>query len=84
MVVLLPWLVLMAAVFLIPVMWGLLWGAQHLDPGRLGILLQTEAIVGIGSAALLAGEPFGAREALGSALVIAAGAVDVLGQRRRR
>lgn len=78
---LLPWLVLMAALFLIPVMWGLLWGSKHLDPGRVGILLQMEAIVGIGSAALLAGEPFGIAEAAGSVLVIAAGATDVLGQR---
>ena len=81
-VALLPWLLLMAVAFLIPVMWGLLWGARHLDPGRLGILLQAEAVVGIASAALLAGEPFGSRELVGSLLVIAAGAVDVLGQRK--
>ena len=79
----LPWLLLMAAVFLIPVMWALLWGSRHLDPGRVGILLQMEAIVGIGSAALLAGESFGIAEALGSVLVISAGATDVLGQRGR-
>ena len=79
--VLLPWLVAMAALFLIPVTWGLLWGARHLDPGRMGILLQMEAIVGIGSAALLAGEPFGLAEAAGSVLVISAGVTDVLGHR---
>ncbi|MDX1576292.1 MAG: EamA family transporter, partial [Kiloniellales bacterium] len=37
-VALAPWLVLAAVGFLIPVMWGILWGAQHMDPGRLGIL----------------------------------------------
>ncbi len=78
--VLLPWLVVMAAAFLIPVTWGLLWGAKHLDPGRVGILLQVEAVVGIGSAGLLAGEPFGLAEATGSVLVISAGVADVLGQ----
>ena len=51
---LIPWLLLTAAAFLIPVMWGIYWGSRHVDPGRLGILLQIEAIVGIGSAALLA------------------------------
>lgn len=78
---LLPWLVAMAVVFLLPVTWGLLWGAKHLDPGRVGILLQVEAIVGIGSAALLAGEPFGLAEAGGSLLVLSAGAADVFGHR---
>ena len=50
-----------------------------LDPGRLGILLQIEAVVGIGSAALLAGEPFGAREAIGAILVVSASLVEVIG-----
>lgn len=78
---LLPWLVLAGAGFLIPVMWGLLWGSRHIDAGRLGILLQMEAVIGIGSAALLTDEPFGAVELLGTCLVIGAGIVDVAGQR---
>ncbi len=77
-----PWLVLIAAGFLIPVMWGIYWGSQHVDPGRLGILLQIEAVVGIGSAALFAGEPFGVRQAIGAVLVISAGLVEVIGNRR--
>jgi drug/metabolite transporter (DMT)-like permease len=75
------WLVVAAVAFMIPVIWGLLWGAKHLDPGRLGILLQMEAVVGIGSAALLTDEPFGAVEVLGTLLVIGAGVADVLGSR---
>jgi drug/metabolite transporter (DMT)-like permease len=78
-IALVPWLVLIAAGFLIPVMWGIYWGSRHVDPGRLGILLQIEAIVGIGSAALLAGEPFGLRQAIGAVLVIGAGLVEVFG-----
>jgi drug/metabolite transporter (DMT)-like permease len=78
---LLPWLVLAAVGFLIPVMWGLLWGSKHIDAGRLGILLQIEAVIGICSAALLTDEPFGTVEILGTCLVIGAGIVDVLGQR---
>jgi len=78
-VTLAPWLVLIAVGFLIPVMWGIYWGSRHVDPGRLGILLQIEVVVGISSAALFAGEPFGMREAIGSVLVISAGLVEVIG-----
>jgi drug/metabolite transporter (DMT)-like permease len=77
-----PWLVLAAAGFLIPVMWGIYWGSRNVDPGRLGILLQIEAVAGITSAALLAGEPFGAPQAVGAVLVIGAGMVEVVGSRR--
>lgn len=79
---LIPLLVLASVAFMIPVMWGILWGSKHIDPGRLGILLQLEAIIGIGSAALLTDEPFGLIEGLGTLLVVGAGATDVLGERR--
>ena len=79
---LLPWLLAMAGLFLIPVMWGLLWGAKHVDPGRLGILFQMEAVVGIGSAAVLAGEPFGWAEAAATCLIIGASVLDVVGSTR--
>ncbi|MEZ5789917.1 MAG: hypothetical protein R3D34_03670 [Nitratireductor sp.] len=69
---------------MIPVMWGLLWGSKHIDAGRLGILLQMEAVVGIGSAALLTDEPFGFVEITGTMLVVGAGVVDVLGGRPKR
>jgi len=81
-VVIAPWLLLIAGGFLIPVMWGIYWGSSQVDPGRLGILLQIEAVVGIFSAALLTGEPFGLREAIGAVLVISAGLVEVIGNRR--
>lgn len=77
-----PWFILIAVAFLIPVMWGIYWGSRHVDPGRLGILLQIEAVVGIGSAALFAGEPFGIRQAVGAVLVVSAGLVEVIGNRR--
>ena len=81
-VLLLPWLILMAVGFLIPVVVGILWGSRHIDPGRLGILLQMEAVVGIGSAAILTDEPFGLPEVLGTILVIGAGVCDVVGTSR--
>ena len=42
-----------------------------------------EVATGIISAALLTGEPFGAREAVGAALIIAAGATEFTVRRRR-
>jgi drug/metabolite transporter (DMT)-like permease len=84
MITLAPWFVLIAVGFLIPVMWAVYWGSSHVDPGRLGILLQIEAVVGIGSAALFAGEPFGLRQAFGAILVISAGLVEVLGNAKGR
>ena len=78
---LMPWLLAVAGLFLIPVMWGLLWGAKHVDPGRLGILFQMEAVVGITSAAVLANEPFGWAEATATCLIVGASVLDVFGNR---
>lgn len=77
-----PWLMLVAIGFLIPVMWGVYWGSRYVDPGRLGILLQIEAVVGIVSAALFAGEPFGVRHGIGAVLVVGAGLVEVIANRQ--
>ncbi len=74
-----PWLILVGAVFIVPTMFGILWGAERLDPGRFAILLQMEAVVGIGSAAIFLDEPFGLVEMLGTFLIIGAGLLDVLG-----
>ncbi len=82
--VLTPWFLLISVGFFIPAMWGIYWGSLHVDPGRLGILLQLEAVVGIGSAALFAGEPFGVRQAVGAILVIGAGLAEVMGNRKSR
>ena len=80
---LLPWLLLVALGFLIPVTCALLWGSQRIDPGRLGILLQLEAVVGVASAAVLTPEPFGLVEVAGTILIIGAGIADVLGSETR-
>jgi drug/metabolite transporter (DMT)-like permease len=80
---LLPWLLLIAVGFLIPAMCMQLYGTKLVDPGRVGILFQTEAIFGITSAAILTAEPFGWPEALGSVLVISAAMTEVLVNRPR-
>lgn len=73
---------------------GLLWWAGSLtalmyvitrvDPARVGILLMSEVIVGAISAALLTDEPFGVLTAIGAVLVIAAGVLETMPDRRAR
>lgn len=73
-----PWLALLVAVFGVPPVLMTLWGAARLTPGRVGILLMGEVAVGIVSAALWAGEPFGVRETLGAVLIVGAALVEVM------
>lgn len=73
-----PWLVLLVGVFGVPPVLMTLWGAARLTPGRVGILLMGEVAVGIVSAALWAGEPFGIRETLGATLIVGAAVVEVM------
>jgi drug/metabolite transporter (DMT)-like permease len=68
--------------WLLPCTWLLLWGARQLEPGRVALLLLLEVAVAAVSAALLAGEPFGIREATGCLLILAAGAVEGLAEVR--
>ncbi len=79
-----PWLLLMAGVFVLPSMVVVFWGAGRLSPGRLGILFLCEILVGVVSAAALAGEPFGAPEIVGTLLITAAGVVEVARPQARR
>ena len=62
---------------------GILWGARLISPGRAGLLLMMEVITGLASAAMLAGEPFGTTQAVGSTLIVAAALVEVLPARGR-
>jgi drug/metabolite transporter (DMT)-like permease len=56
---------------------GLMWAAARLEPARVGILLMAEVLVGVVSAALIAGERLGPLELTGAALVVAAGVLEV-------
>jgi drug/metabolite transporter (DMT)-like permease len=76
------WAALAALAWLLPCTWLLLWGARFLEPGRVSLLLLLEVAVAALSAALLAGEPFGLREAAGSLLVLAAGALEAAAELR--
>nr|WP_286009636.1 DMT family transporter [Salinicola sp. S1-1-2] len=59
------------------------WAARHLPPARLGILMMSEVLVGVLSAALLAGEPLAMIQVIGAVLVIAAAVLEVIPSRRR-
>ena len=81
-----PAVAIIAAVAVISVAsaWGILWGARLVSPGRAGLLLMTEVITGLASAAAFAGEPFGAARIAGSMLIVAAGLTEVLPATLRR
>lgn len=73
-----PWLVPVLVVLIVPSSFLAMWGARLLSPGLGGALVMSEISIGAGSAALLAGEPFGAREITGVVLISAAGLLDAL------
>lgn len=78
----LPWVILLSLAMFVPTTYFLLWSTQILNPGRVGILLMSEVVVGSVSAALLSGEPFGWREAIGALLIVGAGFIEVTGGAR--
>jgi drug/metabolite transporter (DMT)-like permease len=77
-----PWLLAFAGIWVLPVVWLTIFGASRLDPVRVAIFLMLEIVVGIASAALFAGEPFGPREAIGAVLILGASGVEVTDRRR--
>ena len=74
-------LIVYALAMIVPINWLWLWSAKYLPPSRVSLIFSLEAVVGIITAALLAGEPFGWREAIGSLLVVGSTIIDVAGHR---
>jgi len=70
------WAVAFAIIWAIPVTWLTLYGASRIDPARLGIFLLLDVAIGAGTASLLAGEPFGAPEAVGATLIVSAALLE--------
>lgn len=68
--------VAVAAFYLIPLTWLLMWGSGRLDPGRVTLLLLFEVLAAAVSAAILTNEPFGPREWIGGALIAAAALLE--------
>jgi drug/metabolite transporter (DMT)-like permease len=77
-----PWLLAFAGIWMLPVVWLTIFGASWLDPVRVAIFLMLEIVVGISTAALLAGEPFGPRELAGAVLILGASGVEITAKRR--
>jgi drug/metabolite transporter (DMT)-like permease len=71
-----PIVVAFMIVLILPGTFASLWGPKYLNPGLVGLLFMTEIVVGSISVALVAGEPFGAREMLGIALIAGASLLE--------
>lgn len=74
-----PFAIAIAGLVYLPAISLIFWGATHLDPGRVGLLMMGEIVFGVASAAWLTDEPFGLREALGTAFILGAALVEVMG-----
>ena len=73
----LPWAIPIA-IIVIPGAYAAFWGAPHLNPGLVGLLMMTEISVGGITAAIWANEPLGARELTGIGLITLAGLSEFL------
>jgi drug/metabolite transporter (DMT)-like permease len=71
-----PWIVVTGLCFVMPVWVVSLWAGRALSPARMTLIFMAEVCFGVGSAALWADQPFGARETIGTILVLAAAAVE--------
>lgn len=61
-----------------PTLYLVIWCAQRLSPGRVGILMMSEVLVAGISAPLLAGEVLSLQEFLGAVLIIGTGVLEIL------
>ena len=79
------WLLVLAIAWIgwLPSQFILFWGVRRISPVRTGILLMTELVSGVATAAWLSGDPLTWQQALGGALILAAGLGDVLAARER-
>ena len=75
---LLPWLVPVLVLVVMTGTFAAMWGTPRLNPGTVAILFMTEISVGAVTAAIWAGEPFGAREVAGIVLITCAGLAESL------
>lgn len=82
------WVIALSLIVWIPAAFATVFAPAYLNPGIIGLLFMTEISVGVVSAAILAGEPFGTREIVGVCLITLAGLAEpvfnLTGQRIRR
>jgi drug/metabolite transporter (DMT)-like permease len=77
------WLLAFGLIWMPAVLWLTMYGGSRIGPGRVAVLLMLEVVIGLGSAAILTDEPFGARELLGAGLILAAGGSELFAPRSR-
>lgn len=73
----LPFLLVVSLVFVLPTTAAIFWSPQRIGTGVFGILILSELVVGVISAALLTDETFGWPQALGATLIVVAGVIEV-------
>jgi drug/metabolite transporter (DMT)-like permease len=78
-----PLVLFVSWVVWVPSQFLLFWGVKRISPVRTGLLLMTELVSGVVTAAWLSGDPITWLQALGGALILAAGLGDVLTSRER-
>jgi len=72
-----PLLLAVCLLAVIPSGYAIVWAAQRLSPGRVGILMMSEVVVAVISAAFLTDESMGVGEWIGAALIMGAGVLEV-------
>ena len=73
----LPFLLGISLLLVIPSVAIVFWAPSKIGTGVFGILILSELVVGVVSAALLTDEAFGWREVVGATLILLAGLVEV-------
>ena len=74
-----PWILVTGLAFVLPVWVVSMWAGRIMSPARMTLIFMAEVCFGVGSAALWADQPFGARETIGTILVLAAAALELGG-----
>jgi drug/metabolite transporter (DMT)-like permease len=67
----------MALIWIIPAYWLNVMGSDQVDPGRAGVLMMTEVLIGFISAYLLANELITIRDAVGALFILSAPLVEL-------
>ena len=70
-------IIAMALIWIIPAYWLNVMGSDQVDPGRAGVLMMTEVLIGFISAYLLANELISLREAIGAVFILSAPLVEL-------
>ena len=71
-----------AFIWLLPGYWLITYGQDQVDPGRAGILLMFEVVIGIISAYLIANELISIRELLGALFILSAPLVELYSSKK--